>query len=352
MLDAEEAVELRALQARAYGREGALTTEESRRLAELNAKRAEAPSEVERVRPESDETPREEAVALRGDQGRTASTALGATSAPAPPPASARRPRWPLIAAALLIVFALGATAGWVLTRPSEHEVDLTPAQAAWQQELIDGGEYDAGSIRAMAVEDGMVVWAATQSRGLTTCLVLGDAEERVPSCISTEIVRSSGFDTVRTVDVDGELKRQVSAQVFLTPDNAPAVVVGSFLFAPPDEFGASYGSDEEEAFAEALVEHGLERTSIWIVGYDGETPIWTGIKTSTGQTCVAYDSSDPEPFLFCEEFASAGSAAQRGLGFDHVDPETGDSSFIQFTFGDGPSYLQITREHASGDAE
>jgi hypothetical protein len=356
MLDAEEAVELRALQARAYGRGGALTADESWRLAELDAKRVARSDED--VPTDGVDAPREDAVVARDDRMRnepspTVESTSTPASTPASSPASARRLRWPLIAAALLVVFALGATAGWLLSRPSEHEVELSPVQAAWQQELIDGGEYDDGSIRAMTVEDGMVIWAATQDRGLTTCLVLGDAEERVPSCTSTEIVRSSGFDTVRTVDADGELKRQVSARLFLTPEDEPAVIAGSFLMAPPDELGMSYRDASEAATAEELVERGLERSSVWVVGYDGEKPVWTGIKESTGQTCLAYDTShsESEPMLFCEELMAIGTG-QRGIGYESVDEDTGETTSLTFTYGEGPSYLQITRVPAPGGAE
>lgn len=353
MLDAEEVVELRALQARAYGRDGGLTDAETRRLAELNARRAGTTDDETRARPEVGDEAVEEAVSEGRDVTRDdVRTASEWTPTPTPPSASARRPRWPLVAVGLLLVFALGATAGWALSRPPKNDVDLTPTQAEWEQELVDGGEYDIGSIRAMAVEDGMVVWAATQSKGLRTCLVLGDAQERVPFCNSTDSVRSQGFDAVRTVDADGELKRQVSARIFLTPEGAPAVLMGSFLFAPPDGFGAAYRDEEEAAVAEELVELGLDRTTVWVVGYDGETPIWTGIKVSTGQTCIAYrDEAAPAPLVFCEELAAIGEG-KKGLGFTHLDPETGASSFIEFSYGDGPSYLQISREPASGGDE
>lgn len=347
MLDAEEVVELRALQARAYGRDGSLTAAETRRLGELAARRGEAPADATRARPKIDDSANKDAVTVPRDEAWTASTPAPVV----PPPSSARRPSWPLIAVGLLVVFALGAAAGWALSRPSENDVDLTPAQGEWERGLVDGGEYDIGSIRAMAVEDDMVIWVGTQSKGLRTCLILGDAQERVPFCQSTDSVRSSGFDAVRTVVADGELKRQVSARLFLTPEGAPAVLTGSFLFAPPDEFGASYRDDGEAAVAEELVELGLDRTSLWVIGYDGEVPIWSGVKVSTGQTCIAYDDAEADPMVFCEELSAIGEG-RRGLGFDRLDPETGASSFILFTYGDGPSYLQITRESAPGGGE
>lgn len=339
MLDAEEAVELRALQSRAYGRDGGLTADETRRLAELSARRGGARGDETRARPRTDDAAIDESDTVRRDDAPTSSAV-----APASPPASAHRSRWLMIAIGILVVFVLGATAGWALSHPAENGVDLTPTQAKWERGLVDGGEYDAGSVRAMAVEEDMVIWAATQSKGLRTCLILGDAQERVPFCTSTDYVHSQGFDAVRTVDADGELERQVSARLFLTPEGAPAVVTGSFLFAPPDEFGAAHRDDREAATAEELVELGLDRTSVWVVGYDGGTPIWTGVKVSTGQTCVAYDESESEPMVFCEELSAIG-AGPRGLGFDHLDPETGASSFVLFTYGEGPSYLQITRE-------
>lgn len=344
MLDADDAVELRALQARAYGRTGGLSPDDERRLAELTARRADA-SVSDAPAAESDPGGAAE------DAGAAAESARRRDDAAEPrhterTDAVRHRRRWWIIAVALVVVFGLGAAAGWFLSRPAEQPVELSAGQAEWQQELIDGGEYDPGSIRAVAVEDDVAIWVATQSRGLQTCLVLGDAEERVPSCTSTDFVRSSGFEAVRTVDGGGELLRQVSARLFLTAAGEPAVVAGSYLYGPVDEFGSPYRNDEETATAEKLVAMGLDRTTLRVVGYDDETPIWVGMWTTTGQTCMVYDGSEDTPYIGCDEAGTEGLGG-RGLAIGNVDEETGEETTITFTYGDGPSYLQITREPA-----
>lgn len=352
MAEFDDLDELRALQARAYGRSGRLDARDEARLEELIAKRARVPPAVaeEDAPPTVGDDASEAAQVVRRARPEEGGSSKADRNAATSRFASSRA-RWIAIGIGLVVVFGLGGVAGWMLTRPAEQIVELSPAQAQWQQALIDSGEYDAGSIQAMAVEDGMVIWAATRSRGLSTCLVLGDAEERVPSCTSTDYVRSSGFEAVRTVDADGDLKRQVSAQVFLTLDGRPAVVSGSFLYPPDDELGAPYRDESEAAIAEDLVEMGLERSSIRIAGYDRETPVWTGMWATTGQTCLIYDGSQEEPLIVCEPIESVGTGAV-SLGLERPDEETGGRTSIMFSYGDNPSYLQITREPAPGGAE
>lgn len=338
MLDAEEAVELRALQARAYGPAGGLSASDARRLSELTAKRAGESRAV-------DGTP-SAAVPPDVEFGAEIRAEQHASPAERMPRRSASRLLLPAIA--LVVVFGLGALAGWFLTRPAEHRIELNATQLEWQNTLIDSGEYDAGSVEAVAVEDDVVIWVATTSRGLQTCLVLGDAEQRMPSCTSTDHVHSSGFEAVRTVDGEGDLLRQVSARLFLTDEGEPAVVSSSYLYAPADDSDSPYRDDDEAAIAERLVSLGLDRTTLGVAGYDDETPIWTGTWTTSGQTCLVYDGSQADPHIACDEVGTAGIGG-RGLGMEHIDDETGQTTSIMFMYGDGPSYLQVTRQPNGG---
>ncbi|MCK2022509.1 hypothetical protein KZC52_06210 [Microbacterium sp. kSW2-24] len=347
MLDAEEAVELRALQARAYGREGRLTTAEMARLEELGSRRdrdpdVEHPSGPEPVTPGGEVAP-SEIDAHPHDQESAENPSIDR------PRRSAIR-RTITIAVAIVVVFGIGTVAGWLLTRPAEHVIVISEAQQQWQQRLVDGGEYDAGSIRVMAVEADVVVWAATKGDGASTCLVFSDGEVYRPTCNGTDAVRSSGMDAALTVDVDDELKRQVSAQLFLTLDGRPAVLSQSFLYGEADNYGMLYDEDQSR-IAENLVALGFERTSLWIAGYDRDTPVWAATRTATGQTCVIYDGSGEAPLSVCDPNA-AEEAGARSLAFERPDEETGGTTRITYAYGAGPSYLEIARESAPGEAK
>lgn len=361
MLDAEEAVELRALQARAYGREGGLADAEAVRLAELSARNTPGERLTEgrpsRTRDGAEHTGASSTTRRDGDaesaiatEGRGTDEDADDAPAAAPGRAQGKRSRALMIGIALVAVFGLGAFAGWLTARPAEHVIVISGAQQGWEQELVGGGEYDAGSIRVAATEANVVIWSATKADGASTCLVFSDGEVFRPTCNATESVRSSGMDAALTVDVDDELKRQVAAQLFLTLDGRPAVVSNSFLYGEADDYGMFYDEDQVQ-IAENLVALGFERASLWIAGYDRDTPVWAATRTATGQTCVVYDGSGEAPLWLCDPNA-AEAAGPRSLAFERPDDETGGTTRITYAYGAGPSYLEIAREPASGDAE
>lgn len=343
MQDAEELAEMRALQARAYGRDGDLSHAEAARLRALQARAVERREDrvigvAEPVAPEPAAAP-EPAVAMTAQTAQDpVDEAPAAASAPAP-----QRPRVRWIALAAVATLLCGVGLGWLLFGQSRSEaITLTSEQREWQNALLAEAEYDPSSVRALAVEEGVVVWAATKDGGRRTCLILGDGESTVPNCQLTEAVAGSGMVGSIIVDADGGSQREVTAQVLFATSGEPAVAVSSYDYSS-GATGIIYANENETRIAEKLADEGFDPHSIWVAGYDGDVPIWTAMQVDSPGTCLIYDGSmSPSPMVCADPQTIVEQGA--GLVLNVVDPQTGAATTYEFS-PTGPSYLVITRE-------
>ncbi|MBO0982169.1 hypothetical protein IPV10_16585, partial [Microbacterium sp. SD291] len=369
MLDSAETTELRALQTRAYGRGGGLTDAEAARLRELEdtaSRRADpvhavpvgaggsatATAVIEPAPPSHDLTPPES----RGHEpvpGRPSPPAEAVQPHEAPLTASSvptsRRPgRWrAVIGGALIAVVGVGV--GWLLFGDrGPQSLALTDEQQGWQNQLLASAEYDAGSLRALAEEEGVVVWYATKKDAELACIILGDGENTRPSCTTAADIALQGlFGQFRTTE--GESEREFSAQVLLDSEGDPAATVSSFLMSG-EILEFRFATPEEEEAAAELSEAGFDTQSLWIIGRDGDVPLWTGVKPATTEQCLIYDGSDPDPEMTC---ADTETLWQEGgsLVLDRADAETGDLTRFEHFVGGGGSYLTITKGIERTDA-
>lgn len=364
MLDAGELEELRHLQARAYGRDAALTDAEAVRLRDLEERR------VARI-PESAEPaslPPEKASAARGDgagAGRQTPADIGASEGrvredgpldPPPVPEQEESPavaspslvalargHWRSLAIAAAVVLVIGLGVGWLaFGKPAIAPVELTAEQQKWQDDLISAGVYDQGSIRALAVEEGAVIWSATRDERERTCLILGTGEMTQPSCDRTERIGDTGIYGAITVRGTDDRQRQVSVQMLLTASGEPAVAVTSYD-AESGVSGITYANDEETRTAERLAEDGFEANSLWVVGYDGDVPVWTGMKRDSQNQCLIYDGSAADSPSVCADPETMQEQAS-SLVLTVVDSETGETTSLELASNHGPSALVITR--------
>lgn len=364
MLDADELAEMRALQARAYGRDGGLSHAEAARLRGLQEGAVERG--VSSVAPESGQTAVDARAAGSITESRVtgavepAEPASAATSpavrepvdeAPASAPAPLRPPaRW--IALAAVAVLLCGVGIGWLLFGQSRAAaVALTAEQQEWQNALTAEGDYDPSSIRALAVEEGVVVWTATKEERRRTCLILGDGESTSPICQLTEMVAESGMYGSLIVDSVGVTQREVSAQLLFAASGEPAVAVSSYDYSSGSA-GMIYANENETRIAEKLADEGFDPRSIWVAGYDGDVPIWSAMQLDSPGTCLIYDGSlSPSPMVCADPQTIVEQGA--GLVLNVVDPQTGTTTTFEFS-PHGPSALVITRERgevgAGGD--
>lgn len=371
MLDADELAEMRALQGRAYGRDGELSAGEAARLDELQAsvpERRETAHADRRMSsgPEHVATP-----ALEIPGSRTAGPEPAATEADTPgsasvepaegaeeagPPAfalSSIRLLWRPLTLAAVMVLAVGVGIGWLaFGRVVTPSIALSPEQQEWQTALLAEGVYDSGSVRAVAAEDGVVVWTATQDERENTCIILSDGERTRPNCQPTEVVEEDGIFGQLLVEISADVRREVMASLFFAPSGEPFVRMDSWDQMPGTS-SITYASEEETRIAAGLAEDGYDPNSIWVAGYDGDVPVWTATVIDSQAQCLIYDGSSESSPRVCAD-AQTMMDQESGLVLNVVDPLSGQATTFEMSPNTGPTYLVITRERgeigAGGD--
>lgn len=376
MPDAAEAAELRMLQARAYGRGGGLTPAEAERLRVLEAARrvpaggggsGNGGPGADGVQPGGAGS-REGSLPV--DEGTWPSVyARSAGEPPAGAPAGPVRmpedharddgdPGPPVpesvsaflrrhvlaVAAVAVVLLAAGAALGGLLFgRWGLPAAPLTAEQQGWQAEVLAEGRYDSGSLRALAVQEDVVVWFATQAEGDRVCLVLGDGETIVPTCESRANLRYGVYASISVPD--GEQMRAVTAQLLLDVNGEPAVAVDSYLQDERVSGTIEYANEDETRFAADLVAEGFDE-NIWAVGYDGAVPFWTA--TRGGEHCLISGIQVASMEIACLE-RDVFWEGETALAVEYDDPETGGRNRAELVSNNGPQYFVITKGVAAG---
>lgn len=365
MLDSDEWAELRSLQARAYGRDAVLTPTEAVRLRALEDRRfdrgvesvQQGPAEIgdapaaEMLSAQSRAaTERDDAAAgaAPADAETDAEADIGGrrtgTDAAASPRRSVLRAHWRPVAIATVALLVIGLGIGWLaFGRSGVSPVALTAEQQQWQNDLTVAGLYDSGSIRALAVEEGVVIWAATKDEQARTCLILRAEGVTQPSCDRTEVVAETGIYGGITVRAAGDQHRQLSVQMLLTAAGDPAVAISTYDY-DPGVSGITYANEEESQAAERLIAEGFDGNSLWVVGYDGDVPVWTAVQTDSQHPCLIYDGSTPETPIICADPETMQDQTS-SLVLNVVDSATGAVTHLELASNRGPAYLVITRE-------
>lgn len=352
MLGADDSVELRALQERAYGREGALGADEVSRLRRLEALQRGSSSSRAEPEPDAARTPATTVApsAVSVDPARESAPAPASVSQvtvsdrSAPPPL---RSHWRSVLLLVAVCTVLGVGAGWLLFADrGASPMPLTSTQQEWQTEIVASGRYDPGSVRALREERGVVVWSATKDDGAQVCVVLGDGESTAPACTIREQALAQGISASLVKVVDSQTF-DVDAYMYLTDDGAPAIITSSYLSMP--QSSAQFATPEEAAVAVSLADDvGLDRRSIMVAGYDGETPIWVGVDKATQRYCLVVDGSMPSPPMVCDDSLML-TDSDSSLGLD-VDQGDGITHY-EYRFGYGQGYLTVTRGWEGEDA-
>lgn len=191
MLSAEEFAELRMLQAKAYGRDDALSSAEAARLRDLGRRHGEVEEEVFEPAPRAQPNPR-------------------------------IRP-W-IAALSVILVFALGVWLGWMLFGgPDTSSIGLSQDQRVRGADLVADGDYDANSMRAIAERAGVLVWLATSDDGGTLCLIVDDGSDATTACSDEDRVANDGLVVVHESVGDG-FTDVAHATLLLTVEREPAV--------------------------------------------------------------------------------------------------------------------------------
>lgn len=368
MLQESEAAELRALQVKAYGREGGLTDTDAARLRALEAIRGAKPTataasdaavpEATVVESSDGESPdgsvAEESVdddsadaadtsAPTGDVHARETTALR----------PALRRHWKAIAAASAVLLVVGLAAGWALFGRAGG-VELTADQQERRAELQADGGYDAGSLRAIGQEEDVLVWHATKEDGEMVCLILDTPQDSATQCQRSEDVQNGNAVGV-SVNLDSgesesEDAEQIWASAVRTTEGELVAIIQRWPSSENDWLSQFPG--EERVRAEELLQQGFQEYSISVVGYFRDAPIWYGqrLEGATAEDCLVVDAIAG---IACGPLGQAQSSGL-SLGGETVDGsgEVEDAWRITLAFTSNQTpYLVIAGDAASVEA-
>ncbi|WP_372969660.1 hypothetical protein [Microbacterium sp.] len=375
MLQESDAAELRALQAKAYGRDGGLTEADAARLRELEGSRAESeaasPMEVAPIEGLADDAPVGESRDVSRPADVSATEILEETEgrgsarqdrseddAPLPSRTAAGlrqtlRRHWKPVAAASVALLVIGVAAGWALFG-RDDAVALTPEQQERRAELQVEGKYDPGSVRAIGQDDDIIVWFATKDDGEMVCVTIDTAEDSARQCQRAEEFESgAGAGVSITAAADGEdAPQQIWASATRTMNGEIVAFIQRWDNTQEDWLAQFQGEERESA--EALVAQGFEEYSFSVIGYFGDAPVWSAQRLVDGapQDCLVVDAVDA---LECTE---AGQTQAPGHELEvsgvTVDNATGASSSWSVTLAytpTGTSYLIVSGEAPAAEA-
>ncbi|KDA05281.1 hypothetical protein DC31_17075 [Microbacterium sp. CH12i] len=313
MLTPEESAELRILHAKAYGRDG-------------------KPSKVELARLRELERRRRGVVAAASDM---AAEPVAASDPPADTtPVAASEPRhprrrWLVVGAAAIL--AIGVAVGWGVSANTRGSVPLTDEQRGWQDALAAEDYYDVGSFRAVSADDEV---------GVVVCLIMGNGDKSSAKCLDSDAVRSEGIwlDLQAPTD-DAGIFTVTTATLVFTPDGQPAAATNSFFNSPS---GNTVYEPKDQAIFDALVERGYQQSSLWIVGYFEDHPVWIASRAdAAGEQCLVYAAAADASTEVCAPWSKDSASLMIT-----VNPDSHHKRVAQIDFerpSNGSQYLTIT---------
>lgn len=327
--------ELRALQHKAYGRDGGLTDAEAARLGELEALRSPA-APAPAASSGTAASVREENARSGGEIGaddppecaKTSPTADPADTRAAREPTSepereaptetpggtrrALRQHWRIVAAASAVLVALGLAAGWMLFGRGFLPA-IVPAGQRPALEMIEEGTYDPGSIRFAGEKHGVGIWHATRDGGTRDCIIVTREEQQASECRDLE------------ADLDANSFYGVSAGLDFEEDGQAVMVWATFILdisgeevtlvqrSVVDSGGwEQQFTEAERADIDNLELEGFDPMSLQVIGYDGELAVWQGWRAE--ETCLAV-VIDGEAHVSCREIADGGDTVVLRIG-------------------------------------
>ncbi|MEV4736006.1 MULTISPECIES: hypothetical protein [unclassified Microbacterium] len=385
----DDAAELRALQGKAYGRDGRLTDQEARRLADLESARSMPsgrPDLGETVEPDatdgrvaqdepSTETPVPRVVDTPREPtgGRPSSEPSGGRPSSEPsadPAASWRRvvqTHLRVVISASLALLLVGVAAGWALFGRGSDAAALSPGQQERRVELQAGDDYDDGSVRLIAEDDDTVVWYATRRDGELACVVLDVGEASQDQCARADAEGGEPLNVSLSVPVSDpddpaeEYGTSISATVGFTTSGEPLAWI--YRWEINDTMLGQFDGAERER-AEALVADGY-LPGLSIVGYFHDEPVWLAERPADGTqsggfvqcmvvdaaseatACQVSDDRNGGLRAFSLETADDGTTVLwtlrirfTGWGSPYLTIEQGDPADI------GISYIELGGEH------
>lgn len=308
MLSADEVRELRFLQGRAYGRDGALTDREARRLGELQEKARVSPDPV--GAPTALDPSTAVSVDTRAPAADAVESASGAPTTAAPeadtpepagdvpsdPPqrrlGGILRGHLKTVVAASAVLLLVGLAAGWALFGRPDGGVAMTAAQQERRVELQTTGDFDQGSVRIIGQDDDATVWYGTKQEGELACIVLEVGDDATDMCQPEDELEASGYNAgVSLIDGEGESGMQINASAVRAASGEIVAIIQRWPSGGDDWLSQFTGA--ERTRAEQLLDLGFEEYSFSVVGYVNDLPVWRGARIEDGmsQDCLVVDA-------------------------------------------------------------
>jgi hypothetical protein len=334
VLAESDADELRALQRKAYSRDGLMADHEMKRLRELEDRRrslsapAESPSSSEDSADERPESPHDDAP----DQGEDDEQAFAQAADPVPATSNARstvrralRQYRVGVSVLAVLLLATGVITGWALFAPRADGIVLTAAQQE-RRDVLAAADFDPGSLRAVARDENALAWYATKEDATFVCLILDVGEQSQSSCLR-------GGDVGRGLSVSFPIARDdsgddpsgmegVGATMLVSTAGEPMVALQRWTMSPTS---SSQFAGEERARAEELADEGFA-FSIAILGYFRSAPVWIGDRFSEQgdiEKCLIVDARDQTT---CMPLAAA---LESGIGTRVDDVGVADGAVV-----------------------
>lgn len=316
MTDHADAARRRELQRRAFAAGGGLTADEAEELRMLSAPApapvsepvpaiSSAPQATDRRMPvasdpkSADASPAKNPAteAMRpaasdpaaSDSAEPDSAASDSAASDTAEPAPARRPRRMLAIISTAVALVLSVGAGWLSAPRAEHATpSMTVAQQQIEDEIIAGGDFDAGTVQFRGAKEGAEFWSAL--KGDKQCVILNVGDQRATGCELPDLPLDSlaiAFAQLQTHEGDrdvvfsGYLLENLSGGVSPIIERAQ-MGVGNW---------ESQFSPEELKLIEALEKTGARASEAQILDYDGDLPIW--IPSPLDQCIAIVDPAD-----------------------------------------------------------
>ncbi|WP_435743125.1 hypothetical protein [Microbacterium sp. PMB16] len=328
-----DAEELRALQLKAYGRDGGLTDAEARRLRELEDMRFERPATATAWSSSDDAAtdPVGPDLAPVDSEPRTETPADEQRPDEVPhTPKGLRRQHGLVIAVASLLLVAIGAGAGWAIFRDRPEELVMTQEQQQRQSQLVADGSFDTDSVRVLAEEHGALAWYATKDDAATSCLILDVEDRSQQHCMASDDLESGlsvWMPMPRRANSAGEFESEnMYATLLRTTAGEPIVRIERWESGSGSLLEGYEG--EERTRAEALLADGYD-LGLSIVGYFQDQPVWLGDRLaddSSAQKCLIVDAANA---IQCVDFDDALTS---GLETSTVDVDTATGAVTNVT--------------------
>ncbi|WP_336645827.1 hypothetical protein [Microbacterium sp. USHLN186] len=289
MLSEAEGSRRRELQGKAYTAGGGLTDAEARELRDLDAGHSAASASV----PPAEERPEQAAMPERPGGAASAlpdepdepdepddPDALDAPverNAPGEPhetSAPPRRRRLPAVLLSAAVALVLGLGVGWLLFQRGDATPAMTAEQTEVMVELEKTKTFDAGSVVFVGERYGVSAWRATAQDGAQNCLALHVDDRQQHNCMPPPDGEETFPQPVNASIGSADGKWMYWAMIAEDLSGREHVLIQRHGMGVEGDWTSEYTPDEL-IYAQTLVDRGVEPGSLYIVGYDGQTPVF-----------------------------------------------------------------------------